>query len=294
MPWLLGQDLTMPPSNTVPKDKPVITESNPGFFEVLLYAPATLSDMLRRLSDLKNMASGKKLKMSPAVGLWLTLALVGVLISANSYFVAFQSLHTDQLTTVIPLGREDTAFAPMALFPPLLLWFSYFVNFGTWLVGLIIPDLPFGLGGTPQWNPAARATVWNSATLALAWWVGFTASVIVSSAQGLFTRTVPLSQQRAYAERLNKIARIELNPKAIAPARREVRKANNYGRAAIWGMCLFAVAGWGWELFLANGALDGSAFDEKTQWIYGLASTFMAEGCWFIAESTGKKINGDI
>lgn len=301
MPWLLSQVQNMPPSPSPnpkpsPSPNPAITEQSSGFFDVLLYAPARFSDFLRRVTDIKNSAASRKLRMSPSVGLWLTLALVGLVISANSYFLGFQELSgsaAEPLTTVIPLGRGDTVFRPMALFPPVLQLISHVVNFSSWLVGLLIPDIPL-MSGAPEWNPTPRPTVWSNATLALAWWVGAFGSILISSTQGLFTRTSSLGNQRAYAVRLNKINAIDLNPKAIAPAKREVRKANNYGRSAIWLMCLLAVAGWGWELFIANGALDGTNFDTTTRWIYGLASTFMAELCWAIADFSGKKIDTDI
>lgn len=275
---------------------PQVTPSQDSFLELLLYALPRFSDLLRRITDIKNSAASKKLRMSPAVALWLSLAIVGLVISANSYFVGFQTWQPDAetITTVIPLGRGDVAFRPMALFPPLLLWLSKVVNFSMWLVGLVIPDIPFTKGASPQWNPTVRPTVWSSATLALAWWVGAFGSILISSTQGLFTRSVPLGKQREYAARLNKISKIDLNPKAITPAKREVRKANNYGRTAIWGMFLVALTGWGWELFVANGALDGTSFDETARWIYGLASTFMAELCWAIADFSGQKIDPDL
>ena len=208
----------MPPSvsPTNPNPTPVITPTSSGFFDVLFYAPARLSDFLRRVTDIKNSSASKKLKMSPVVGLWLTLALVGLIISANSYFLGFQELSggggAQPLTTVIPLGRVDTVFRPMALFPPVLQLFSHVVNFSSWLVGLIIPDIPF-MDASPAWNPTPRPTVWSNATLALAWWVGAFGSVLISSTQGLFTRTSSLGNQRAYAARLNKINAIDLNPK---------------------------------------------------------------------------------
>lgn len=282
------------PRNSNNSNSPYISPARSDFFDLLVYALPRFSDSLRRLTDIKNSAVSHRLKMSPAAALWLTLALIGLVISANSYFMGFQGLLPDakgHLVTVIPLGREDVLFKPMVLFPPLLLWLSKAVNFSMWLVGLVIPDLPLSGGTSPQWHPAPRLTVWSNATLALAWWFGFLGSTIISATQGLFTRTVPLNQQRAYAERLNKINAIALNPKGIARARHEVSKANNWGRSAMWGMCLLAVAGWGWELFLANGALDGSNFDIKARWIYGLASTFMAELCWFIAEHSGKRLD---
>lgn len=229
--------------------------------------------------------------MSPGVGLWLTLALIGVVISANSYFIAIQHWQPDaeNITTIIPLGREDVLFRPMALFPPLLLWLSKVVNFASWLVGLVVPDLPFGvMNDSPAWTPTPRPTVWSDATLALAWWAAAAGSVMISSTQGLFTRTVPLSKRREYADRLNKINRIQLNPKAIAPAKRAVSKANNHGQGAAWGLVILALAGWGWELFVADGALTGTDFGTTTQWIYGLASTFMAELCWFVAGFSDK------
>ena len=288
---------TAPPKpSPTPTPAPQITPANDSFLELLVYALPRFSDMLRRMTDIKNSAASQKLRMSPAVALWLSLALVGLVISANSYFVGFQNWQPDvtTLTTVIPLGRDDVAFRPMALFPPLLLWLSKLVNFAMWLVGLVIPDIAFTRGASPQWNPTVRPTVWGSATLALAWWVGAFVSMLISSTQGLFTRSVPLGKQREYAARLNKISKIDLNPKAITPAKREVRKANNYGRTAIWGMFLVAVAGWGWEFFVANGALDGTNFDETARWIYGLASTFMAELCWAIADFSGQKIDPEI
>ena len=281
---------------TNPSDnrKATITPASSDFLDVLFYAPARFSDLLRRMTDFKNAGAARKLKMNPTVGLWLTLALIGVVISANSYFVGFQELNNvDGLTTIIPLGRDDVAFAPMALFPPVLMWLAAVVNFASWLMGLIIPDLS-QLAASPAWTPTPRPTVWSNATLALAWWVGFGGSVLISSTQGLFTRSVPLGKQREYAERLNRIARIELNPKAIAPAKREVAKANNYGRSVVWLLCLMAVGGWAWELFVANGALDGSTFDTQARWIYGLASTFMAELCWLVADQSGKKIDPNI
>ena len=289
---------TTPPRKTTPPTPtaPQVTPTKDSFIELLLYALPRFSDLLRRITDIKNSAASRKLRMSPAVALWLSLALVGLVISANSYFVGFQTWQPDAntITTVIPLGREDIAFRPMALFPPVLLWVSKVVNFSMWVVGWVIPDFPFTQGASPQWNPTSRPTVWSSATLALAWWVGAFGSILISSTQGLFTRSVPLGKQREYAARLNKISKIDLNPKAIAPAKREVRKANNYGRTAIWGMFLVAVAGWGWEFFVANGALDGTNFDETARWIYGLASTFMAELCWAIADFSGQKIDPDL
>lgn len=300
MPWLLDQAETMPPTTTTTKNtnpaKPAITPAPDGFLDLLIYAAPRFSDWLRRLTDIKNSAASRRLKMSPATGLWLTLALIGLVISANSYFIGFQQWQPDaagQLTTVIPLGRDDVLFRPMALFPPILQWLSGVVNFASWLVGLAVPDLPM-MGGSPQWTPTPRPTVWSNATLALAWWVAAFGSVLISSTQGLFTRAVPMGKQRAYAARLNAIARIELNPKAIGPARREVRKANNWGLGAVWGMALLAVAGWGWELFVADGALDGSTFDTNARWIYGLSSTFLAELCWFIAEHSGHKIDPNL
>lgn len=278
-----------PTSPTAPHT-PHVTHKE-GFADLLIYALPRFSDVLRRLTDIKSGAA-QRLKMSPGVALWLTLALVGVIISANSYSVGFQQWQPDaqgQITSIIPLGRDDVIFRPMALIPPVLEWFSHIVNFCSWLVGLIIPDLPL-MGGSPEWHPATRPTVWSNATLALAWWFGGFVSVLVSSTQGLFTRTVGLDKQREYATRLNKINKIDLNPKAIAPARRAVRKANNWGQSAVFLMCLLAVAGWAWELFVADGALAGSGFDETTRWIYGAASAFMAELCWFVAEHTGKKL----
>ena len=292
----------MPPSSTATasnnktQQPTYITPSQDSFAELLLYALPRFSDLLRRVTDIKNSSASRKLRMSPSTALWLTLALVGIAISANSYSIGIQEWlpDADTITTVIPLGRDDVAFKPLALIPPVLLWLSKLVNFSMSLVSGLIPDLPLSDGSAPQWNPAYRETVWNQATLALAWWVGAFGSILISSTQGLFTRTVPLGKQREYANRLNKISRIELNPKAIAPARREVRKANNYGRAALWGMFIVALAGWGWELFVANGALDGTNFDTTARWIYGLASTFMAELCWAIADFSGKKIDSDI
>ena len=287
-----------PPRRPVPtaSTTPQVTPAQDSFLELLLYALPRFSDLLRRITDIKNSAASHRLRMSPAVALWLSLALVGLVISANSYFVGFQTWQPDAetITTVIPLGRGDVAFRPMALFPPLLLWLSKIVNFSMWLVGLVIPDIPFTNGASPQWNPMQRPTVWNSATLALAWWVGAFGSILISSTQGLFTRSVPLGKQREYAARLNKISKIDLNPKAITPAKRAVRKANNYGRTAIWGMFLVALAGWGWEFFVANGALDGTSFDQTARWIYGLASTFMAELCWAIADFSAQKIDPDL
>ena len=281
----------MPPTATKDTNNtPHITRKE-GFSDLLLYAMPRFSDVLRRLTDIKT-GSSNGLKMCPSVALWLTLALVGVVISANSYSVGFQAWQPDAqgtITSIIPLGREDVIFRPMALFPPLLLWLSHIVNFCSWLIGLIVPDLPL-MGGSPEWHPATRPTVWSDATLALAWWFGGFVSVLVSSTQGLFTRTVDLGKQREYAARLNKISKINLNPNAIAPARREVRKANNWGQSAVFLMAVLALAGWGWELFVADGALNGSAFDTTTRWIYGIASAFMAELCWFVAEHTGKKL----
>ena len=289
---------TTPPRKTTPPapTAPQVTPTQDSFIELLLYALPRFSDLLRRITDIKNSAASRKLRMSPAVALWLSLALVGLVISANSYFVGFQTWQPDAnaITTVIPLGRADIAFRPMALFPPVLLWVSKVVNFSMWVVGWVIPDFPFTQGVSPQWNPTVRPTVWSSATLSLAWWVGAFGSILISSTQGLFTRSVPLGKQREYAARLNKISKIDLNPKAISPAKREVRKANNYGRTAIWGMFLVAIAGWGWEFFVANGALDGTNFDETARWIYGLASTFMAELCWAIADFSGQKIDPDL
>lgn len=298
MPWLLSQAQIMPPSATPATSntpKATITPPQDSFAELLLYAVPRFSDFLRRMTDIKNSAASRKLKMSPSTGLWLTLALIGVIISANSYFVGLQNWFpdADTITTVIPLGRDDVAFRPMALFPPMLFWLSKVVNFSMWVVGGVIPDVPLA-GGSPQWNPAERATVYSNATLALAWWIGAAVSVLISSTQGLFTRTTSLGKQREYAQRLNAIARIELSPKAISPARREVRKANHWGSGAVWGMCLIAVAGWAWEMFVADGALSGTSFDSKAWWIYTLSSTFLAELCWFIAGHSGKKINPDI
>ena len=151
---------TTPPRKTPPPPKPPITTPQvtppkDSFLELLLYALPRLSDLLRRITDIKNSAASKRLRMSPAVALWLSLALVGLVISANSYFVGFQSWQPDAetITTVIPVGRDDIAFRPMALFPPLLLWVSKVVNFSMWLVGLLIPDIPFTNGASPQWNP---------------------------------------------------------------------------------------------------------------------------------------------
>ena len=283
------------PTPTTPTT-PQITPSKDSFLDLLLYALPRFSDLLRRITDIKNSAASQRLRMSPAVALWLSLALVGLVISANSYFVGFQTWQPDAetITTVIPLGRGDVAFRPMSLFPPLLLWLSKVINFSMWLVGLVIPEAAFTHGTVPQWHPTVRPTIWSSATLALAWWVGALGSILISSTQGLFTRSVPLGKQREYAARLNKISKIDLNPKAISPAKREVRKANNYGRTAIWGMFLVALAGWGWEFFVANGALDGTRFDQTARWIYGLASTFMAELCWAISDFSGQKIDPDI
>lgn len=59
-------------------------------------------------------------------------------------------------------------------------------------------------------------------------------------------------------------------------------------------MFLLAIAGWGWELFIADGALDGSTFDTTARWIYGLSSTFLAELAWFIAEHSGKNLDTDL
>ena len=277
-----------------PKETPPAEHIGPprsGIADLLLYAMPRFSDWLRRLTDLKTGAT-KALHLSPAVTLWLTLALIGIVISANSYFVGFQHWQPDaqgNITTLIPLGRADVTFRPMVLFPPLLVWLSKLVNFASWLVGLVMPDIPLTNGASPQWMPIPRPTVWNNATLALAWWVAATGSILISSTQGLFTRTVPLTKRREYAVRLNKINRIQLNPKAIAPAHRAVRRANNHGRGAVWGMVILAVAGWGWELFVADGALTGSSFSPMTCWIYGLASTFMAELCWFVAGYADKQ-----
>ena len=276
---------------TAPADHSPPVTPKEGFGDLLLYALPRLSDVLRRLTDIKTGAS-TGLKMSPAVALWLTLALIGVVISANSYSVGFQVWQPDaqgQITSIIPLGRDDVVFRPMALIPPVLQLLSYVVNFCSAAIGWLIPDIPL-MGGTPEWHPTIRPTVWSNATLALAWWFGGFVSVLVSSTQGLFTRTVGLDKQREYATRLNKINKIPLNQNAISPARREVRKANNWGQSAVFLMCLLAVAGWGWELFVADGALDGSGFDTTTRWIYGIASAFMAELCWFVAEHTGKKL----
>ena len=293
----------MPPSSrpttttTTPEPpKAIITPQTWGFFEVLFYAVPRFSDLLRRATDIKNSEASRKLRMNPSTALWLTLALIGVVISANSYFVGLQNWFPDAttITTVIPLGRDDVAFRPMTLFPPLLFWMSKVINFSMWVVGGAIPDVPLSGGASPQWNPAVRATVYSDATLALAWWIGAAISVLISSTQGLFTRTTSLGKQREYAQRLNAIARIELSPKAISPARREVRKANNWGSGAVWGMCLVAIAGWAWEMFVADGALNGTNFDSKAWWIYTLSSTFLAELCWFIAGHSGKKIDPDI
>ena len=285
----------MPPSaipSQTPRQTPAITPKE-CFSDLLLYALPRFSDVLRRLTDIKSGdESVPALKMSPGVALWLTLALIGVIISANSYSVGFQEWQPDaqgQITTLIPLGREDVIFRPMALVPPVLAWTSHVVNFCSRAVGWLIPDIPL-MGGSPEWHPKTRLTVWSDATLALGWWFGGFVSVLVSSTQGLFTRTVPLSKQREYASRLNQINKIDLNPKAIAPAKRAVRQANNWGQSAVFLMCLLAVAGWGWELFVADGALTGSAFGSTTRWIYGIASAFMAELCWFVAEHTGKKL----
>lgn len=280
------------PSAKQQQTTPPITPQKSPLFEVFFYAVPNFSDLLRRTTDIKSGFAANKLKMSPVVALWLTLAFIGVLISANSYFMGAQTwMSADTLTTIIPLGREDVTFRPMALFPPVLLVLSKILNFCLWAVGLLIPDLPFSGGSSPEWTPAVRPTIWSNATLAFAWWVAFIGSVIISSTQGLFTRQVPLSKQREYAKRLNAIARIDLNPKAIAPAKRAVESANNYGRKGVWALTLFALAGWGWELFVADGALAGSTLSATTCWIYGLASTFMAEVCWFIAEHCGKKID---
>ena len=144
------------PTSTRPT-APQVTPSKDSFLELLLYALPRFSDLLRRITDIKNSAASRRLRMSPAVALWLSLALVGLVISANSYFVGFQTWQPDAntITTVIPLGRGDVAFRPMALFPPLLLWLSKVVNFSMWLVGLVIPDMPFTNGASPQWNPTA-------------------------------------------------------------------------------------------------------------------------------------------
>ena len=266
-----------------------ITPASSDFLDVLFYAVPRFSDILRRLSDIKNSQASKPLKMSPSTGLWLTLALVGLIVSANSYFVGFQHWLPSaqgQITTAIPLGRSDVLFRPMALFPPVLLWLSKVVNFATGLIGLILPaDLQ-----AAAWTPATRPTIWSNATLALAWWISAGFSILISSTQGLFTRTTTLSKQREYATRLNAIAKIQLNSQAISAARHEVNKANRWGQGAVWGMTLIAVAGWGWELFVADGALDGSSFDSKAYWIYTLSSTFLAELCWFISEKSGKEL----
>ena len=110
-----------PPRRPVPTT-PQVTPSQDSFLELLLYALPRFSDLLRRITDIKNSAASHRLRMSPAVALWLSLALVGLVISANSYFVGFQTWQPDAetITTVIPLGRGDVAFRPMALFPPLL------------------------------------------------------------------------------------------------------------------------------------------------------------------------------
>ena len=89
-----------------------------------------------------------------------------------------------------PARPRDVAFRPMSLFPPLLLWLSKVINFSMWLVGLVIPDAAFTHGTVPQWHPTVRPTIWSSATLALAWWVGALGSILISSTQGLFTRSV--------------------------------------------------------------------------------------------------------
>lgn len=281
----------IPSNTTTPNRDGTITPPPDSLVDLLVYAAPRLSDWLRRLTDIKS-GTTAKLRMSPSTGLWLSLALVGIAISANSYAVGIQGLPLadgDFLTTVIPLGRADATFRPMVLFPPVLLWLSHVVNFCVAAVGLLIPDLPL-MGSSPEWHPTVRPTVWSNASLALAWWAGLTISILVSSTQGLFTRAVGLDNQRAYAQRLNKINKIDLNPKAISPAKRAVRKANHYGQGAIFLMCLLACAGWGWELFVADGALTGTAFGTQARWIYGLASTFMAELCWAIAQFSNQKI----
>ena len=146
-----------PPAN--PTTTPQVTPSKDSFRDLLLYALPRLSDLLRRITDIKNSAASRRLRMSPAVALWLSLALVGLIISANSYFVGFQTWQPDAetITTVIPLGRSDVAFRPMALFPPLLLWLSKVVNFSMWVVSLVTGDVLFTNGSSPQWTrPYAR------------------------------------------------------------------------------------------------------------------------------------------
>ena len=220
-----------------------------GFSDLLLYAMPRFSDVLRRLTDIKT-GSANGLKMSPAVGLWLTLALVGVVISANSYSVGFQAWQPDAqgtITSIIPLGREDVIFRPMAIVPPLLLWLSHIVNFCSGVVGWVLPPLQ-----SPDWNPATRPTVWSDATLALAWWFGGFVSVLVSSTQGLFTRTVDLGKQRQYAERLNKINKMKLKLKRDRTRTPRCALCKQLGAVGGLSDGYSRSAGWGWELFVAT------------------------------------------
>ena len=91
-------------TNPTEKHQTTITPQRSDFLDVLFYAPARFSDLLRRMTDFKNAGAARKLKMNPTVGLWLTLALIGVVVSANSYFVGFQELNAgaSNITTVVP------------------------------------------------------------------------------------------------------------------------------------------------------------------------------------------------
>ena len=84
-----------PPRRPTPPTTPQVTPSKDSFLELLLYALPRFSDLLRRITDIKNSAASRRLRMSPAVALWLSLALVGLVISANSYFVGFQAWQPD-------------------------------------------------------------------------------------------------------------------------------------------------------------------------------------------------------
>ena len=56
-----------------------------------------------------------------------------------------------------------------------------------------------------------------------------------------------------------------------------------------YGGCLLSRWLDGAEFFVANGALDGTSFDQTARWIYGLASTFMAELCWAIPQTSAAR-----
>lgn len=252
--------------------------------DTILYALPRFSNVLKNITDFK--AQGKKMNMTPAKGFFNFLALVGVTVSINSYFVGAQNIIEPDQTKValVPLGRDDVEFKPMVLVPPVQQALSYPVNFSSRLVGGLIPDIPL-MDGTPQWNPETRQTIWNHPTLAMAFWTSASLSLLISSLQGLFTRSVPMSKQRQYATKLNGISKLKANPDAIGIANLEVAKANSYGQARIALLALMAVGGWGFELFLADGVLATSVFSKELKWGYSLASTFLAEGGWYLAES---------